>query len=620
MTSNQGGAGFGGDLSSTIHLGSATTNTPRFGGISSTPWTAGYSQGTTVITLGSAAGLVAGPVGTGSVIMLDQLNDASDGFPATGDLFICESGPPTCSNQGGNAQGRTGRAQIQGVTVTAINGNQVTIFPALAMPNWRSSQTPGAWWTSARPLGNAGIENLTVDFTIGGSQSIGVRMDNCANCWITGVRFITTVSGSNATSKHLYVWASVNSTVRSNYFWGKQSDAGFPIDNYAYTDVVAHSLLVENNIFHHNVISLVPNDPGTRNVYAYNYVDDGYTFGSSFQYHSGVVVMALLEGNNWKTALADIIHGVHYMNTHFRNHHDGLAHNRPGTTNMALPLHSRNRFFNIIGNVFGHSSWTHYQTLLGAIPNDPQAIYLLGWQGNASPSPVSNDQRVIDTLMRWGNWDNVTSTNDTGTNDASGTRFCGSAPLPLNCGGTSEVPSGIANFPNSVPASQALPASFYLSAQPSWWATAFGKPPFPAIGPDVVNGDAPNTATTPHGGHANKIPARLCFENTGNDPAYSGSSPPVKLFNAAACYLASAAGGAPGPPTGIAVTGVNGAGRTAILTGTSASGRVSKMVDRTAELRDGRLPDGRARSARHFCCCLDPLLLSLQEGVAHFVR
>jgi hypothetical protein len=47
----------------------------------------------------------------------------------------------------------------------------------------------------------------------------------------------------------------------------------------------------------------------------------------------------------------------------------------------------------------------------------------------------------------------------------------------------------------------ALPPSLYLTAAPSWFATPFGAPPWPPVGPDV-------------GGSVNKIPAQLCYENT----------------------------------------------------------------------------------------------------------
>jgi len=520
LTSTHSGAGFGGDLESAIHLGSATTNSPEFGGITTATWTAGYAQGTTVITRGSTAGLVAGPVGTGSVIFLDQANDSADGFPAAGDLYVCEDDNvgTNCTNQGGNAHARLGRAQVQGVTVTAIAGNQVTIFPPLAMPNWRSSQTPGAWWNASTPLGNAGIENMTLDFTAAGV--IAVRMDNCANCWITGLRIINTETGSDASVKQIYVWASVNGTIRSNYLYGKQSTAGFPVNNYAYSDHVVSSMLFENNILHHNVTPIVLNDPGVRNVYAYNYVDDSYTFGAGIQYHSGAVEMALLEGNNWNTAFADIIHGVHYMNTHFRNHHDGQSHNQSGAKDMANDLNRNNRFFNLIANVFGYSGWSIYEESSNdetIVTNDSRVIYLLGWQGFGSGTAITDDNDVRRTLLRWGNWDNV----------SNAVRFV-----------AGENPSEIPNFQNLASPLQVFPASFYLSGKPSaWWAPnpvwGVAEPPWPPIGPDVTG-----SALALTGGHAYKIPARLCFENTGDDPDYQSSNPRIKLFDAGTCYFA----------------------------------------------------------------------------------
>src|SRR5439155_4846181 len=79
-------------------------------------WTAGYAQGTTVITPSSATRL-----SVGSTIWLDQLDDNSDGYPNTGDIYICAAAG--CSNQGdGGEMARPGRAQTVGHRVAAING------------------------------------------------------------------------------------------------------------------------------------------------------------------------------------------------------------------------------------------------------------------------------------------------------------------------------------------------------------------------------------------------------------------------------------------------------------------------------------------------------------------
>ena len=113
-------------------------------------------------------------------------------------------------------------------------------------------------------------------------------------------------------------------------------------------------------------------------------------------------------------------------------------------------------------------------------------------------------------MMRWGNYDTV--------NNA--VRFV-----------NAEVPSSLVQYANPVPAGQSLPASFYLSAKPSW----FGATPWLAIGPEVTGGE--HTA-----GHAYKIPTRVCWEQGTIDTAYGSAN--VRLFKPDVCY-----GSVTSPPT-----------------------------------------------------------------------
>jgi hypothetical protein len=78
--------------------------------------------------------------------------------------------------------------------------------------------------------------------------------------------------------------------------------------------------------------------------------------------------------------------------------------------------------------------------------------------------------------------------------------------------------SGLSAYGNAVPGTQTLPNSFYLPARPSWWAAT----PWPAIGPDVSGGADPT-------GHAYKIPAHACYDNTSKTGA-------ILNFNALTCY------------------------------------------------------------------------------------
>ena len=483
-----------------------------------------YPQGATIVTLSSTTGLVARSGSTpGTTLFIDQVNDSSDGFPAAGDLFVCNGAAP-CSGEGAGATAaRTSggvRSQVELHEVTAINGSQITIDPPLIAANIRSSQSPGAWWASStHQLNKVGIRDLTIDFSATGSFAAGIYAVNVSNFWAKGVRIIY---NSPATSfvHHIYLLNSFRSTIQNSYFYGANASAS-QNTNYTITQLIGSSDLIENNILHHNVIPYAPDDPTIGNVIAYNYVDDAYYPASGFQPHQSGDLYNLFEANNMGTFFSDNIHGTHFFNTLYRNHFDAHNHNPGGVTaDGGIVLWGRNRFFNLLGNVFGASQYTQYQLLLADSGN---TVYQLGDKGNCSNcGALADDSNVNRTLMRWGNWDNVTSTNDTGTNDSTGTRFVGS-----------EVPRGITNFPNAVPASQSLPASLYLADRPSaWWKVGSTIPAWPPIGPDVSGGDAPNTATYPTGGHAYKIPARLAFESLTNDPAYPTSSPRIKLFTA----------------------------------------------------------------------------------------
>jgi len=228
----------------------------------------------------------------------------------------------------------------------------------------------------------------------------------------------------------------------------------------------------------------------------------------SISMHAAEAGMLLYEGNVGAGLQADAIHGTSHFITGFRNYWNGWEE---GKTMQTIPVHvyAFHRYYNIIGNVLGLSgTHTAYENVAPSGTTPDVSIYALGWSSNQSTFPtVPDDTLVRDTLMRWGNYDVVTG--DSRWEDT-------------------EVPAGIDHYPNPVPASHALPASFFLSSQPAWWATTWGTPPWPAIGPDVTGEGGP-------GSHVADIPAKLCFDNTGADPAYAPD--PVLLFDASDCYL-----------------------------------------------------------------------------------
>ena len=468
-------------------------------------WTAGYATGTTVVTLGSTTGLSAG-----NIIVLDQLNDTVDGWPGVGDIIVSvSSASPRFTSEGGGNVTRASRSQSVVATVTNINGSAVTIDTPLEMPNFRSGQTPGAWWGNTTVSG-VGLENLTVDSTNNtGNDSIGFY--NALNCWVKGVRSIAAVNGQ---SEHYNIRMVVSQriTIRDSYIYGPTSQAN---TNYGISPWLTSDLLVENNILDAQQSAIVDNAPDTGTVYGYNYaVNTASGAAGTHVAHEGGEAMILAEGNDWTGVRYDIIHGTHQFMTTFRNFFNGGV-----IGNSVAWMQAYNRFMNFVGNVLGSASFNTYQT--SGAPSGTEIFDFgdpcSGCSGGTVDSP--GDARVLATSMRWGNYDTVNAA----------TRFV-----------NSEVPSGITNFSNAVPASQTLPSSFYLAAKPSW----FGSVPFPAIGPDVTGGNISGYA-----GHANKIPARVCYEALTNDPAYPSSSPRIKTFNSSACYLGFI------PPPGISGSG-----------------------------------------------------------------
>jgi hypothetical protein len=397
------------------------------------------------------------------------------------------------------------------------------------MPVFRAGQSPGAWWgNTGSVLNGAGLEDLTIQAT--GSNHI--YMVNCSNCWIKGVRTLYTGTISSGQYRVRNFINCVKCSVIDSYFYGPQ--AGGLVSIYGVATHVVSSSLFQNNIIHASVNPFVINSSTFGSVFSYNVFDnqsvDPDFSQSSFILH-GHSGMNLFEGNAARNFSGDNIHTSHNFETIFRNHFDGTTRNPSGTeTQAAIALYAAQRFFNLIGNVMGASQWTSYGNGQSPPAHCTGCIYEFGWQGTNSNAiaATGNDTRTGITAMRWGNWDTVTSSNDNGTNDSTGTRFV-----------SGEVPSGITNYPNAVPGDQALPASFYLTSRPdAWWGTPQGTPAWPPIGPDVSGSDI----TTATGGHANKIPARLCFENATLDSAYSSSSPRIKSFSASACYVAAASG------------------------------------------------------------------------------
>jgi hypothetical protein len=488
----------------------------------SATWSAGYSQGTTSITLSSVAGITVNQ----TPIFLDQCDTGLSGSNCTtgtvadnGAVFNCNVAStcgPSAEVPGGST--RSERSQVQVVMPTAISGTgpyTVTISPGLYMSNWSSGSTPQAWWNNGYAIGE-GVENLSIDNTAVTGHQTGVEFFYCYSCWESGVRSIYT--GRN----HTWIVSSAHITVQNNYYYGTLNATEMSYGTEVWN---ASDNLVVNNIAQHIVTPVIAGGPDEGTVYAYNFSTDDY-YGTSAGWfmpsdwlHAAGSAMDLFEGEQGVAFTTDNLHGTHNLTTLFRDYYIG---DQPSCFGIAcgadtLPFAAVqfSRYFNVIGSVLGQSSIpTAYQahptsgTQAGGTPSGCTLIYAFGWSGNGSGQTACsyssadglNDPYAVTSSMRWGNYDVY------------------NAAVQWNSG---EVPSGLSDgYANSVPSGHTLPASFYYNSQPSFWADGIGNTsiPWPPIGPDVSGGNIPNV-----GGYANNIPAELCYANSPVDANYQTS-------------------------------------------------------------------------------------------------
>ncbi len=527
-------------------------------------WTAGYSKGTTIITLGTCGKGSLNNLHVGSILVLDQIDELSD----TATIWNCANsgGSNACSGtiqgggartDGGSVNGISTRSQQQSVIVTNINGSQITISPGLYMPNWRSGQAPQGWFAS-NVMSSDGVENLTVDNTANHGQ-YNIMLDNCNGCWISGVRSI------KAQRTHFNLSLLTHAIAQNNYAYLNQTSGSV---SYGLELMDTSDSLIVNNIFQ----QVTDSDPSCTgacegNVIAYNFdvynvYASNYYIVPPFYQHSAGDALNLWEGNIGPGYGADSIHGTHHFETVYRNILPGWQLHCQGgdcrAQTIPINLMASSRYFNIINNVMGQPGYHNTYTCAALTGNTfcPQSYQVGGYDKmiyelNNTPPGYNNingfctsipcgatsdyDPQTSAYLMRWGNWDTV--------NNAS--RFV-----------SGEVPTGLAIYANAVPSictsegSGDCPASFYYSSKPSW----FGSVAWPLAGPDVSSGNLGNcsggtyagmaatnssqctggSVVTAWAGHANANPAMLCYLNTMGGPADGTGS--ALTFNADSCY------------------------------------------------------------------------------------
>jgi hypothetical protein len=426
-------------------------------------------------------------------------------------MFVAKIGTATFNDSGDGAHG----------TYT------VTFADSLGLPlafDLATDLNPGAWWLTASST--VGLKNLRVD-TSSATGSADIAFYSAYSGWLKNVAMINRSTNSALCRNHIWGFQSSHLEIRDSYLFGycKLGSKGYGIE-----PGLGGGYKVENNIIQ-NLTAAILAKAGIGNVWAYNYFNNciatnGVT-GTGLSItggHDAGSMYSLSEGNIGCQLQADMFHGVSFANTSFRDYWNGR---NASSTNFTIPINAYVgiRALNVIGDVLGTAAYhTQYESNAPSGTNAYHSIYTTGWPGAGNPGCGTGaitsdggmpcDAYVLSGMMRWGNCDAVHGFS------------------AVNCRFESaEVPTSYGSYSNTVPASNVLPSSFYLSGKPSWWLDIRGGTtlPWPGIGPDITGGTLSGV-----GGLANPNPAYACFAGT---PATNG----VLNFDADACYTGTIA-------------------------------------------------------------------------------
>lgn len=483
-----------------------------------TSWAGGLTRGSTVLTVGSTAGLSAG-----QTIIVDELNPS----------WIFVTGNEGANSSAGRGSAKSGnwfgltteRAAPQMTKIVSVDsGTQITVRDPVLYTH-TAGLTPQVFgWTPNTQY--AGVENLTVNAN---KVEHAIGLIYCDYCWVKNVA-VHNVGRSGVSTRWGY-----GSVVRDSYFDTPPAQGG--PTQYGTECFMASNVLVENNIFW-NITDSVQIQNCTGNVYSYNYIHNKVADNlfPAIDTHGVHNFFHLMEGNDSDNLFFDNIWGSASHSTVFRSRLNGYGENKINYR-IGLGVAAHNRFINLVANAVGTTGYhTHYQCD-DTTPNydADNLVFDIGHWNNCNSGTTNYDTVAKTSLMKWGNWDAATYLANGNTN---GIRYCTASGAGNSACTGSETASTDPTFPGLSSPSTTFPASFYLSSKPVW----FGSTPWPAIGPDVT---CSTNCVSNAANHANKIPARLCYEASAKD-----SNGNLTSFDASTCY-ASTPAAALSPPSNL---------------------------------------------------------------------
>lgn len=492
---------------------------------------------------------------------------------ASDPLTVFHCSDAICAGSGNSDSTRQEDRQtvrITSATNTGGNSWTVTVSPGLYLGDWTFSQGATLAWdnqSSWQSIG-IGIEDMTLrPFDSGNAVTIG---NGGYADWMKGVREMA------YNNNVIFEISDCSHCLAVNNYWfaNDPSSIGNGLSLAAQQDSSSDSLFL-NNIAEHG---LFMDDGGGHQgeVVAYTYSRDSSGGGDGYQStlfeHTPGSNLMLRESNQFGRINDDDTHGTHNLETDFRNNLNcaDVPYDL-GIVGGGFQYSSFARFANSVANAIGFGQPSYPVAKCATYQGAATDGYV--WNLNYTNTPLTDTSGLTTaSLMRWGNVSIVTQSTDTPAN--SGIRFV-----------SSEVPTNLSAWPNSVPyqnsvpANNNLPCSFFLQGFSSttctflanggtglsWWkvcaswttfptaCAASTTPPFPANGPDVLaaNGAPAN--------YANDIPAAVAWKNLPIDTTLQSSFTVTSSSWSSGTETLTVAMPVPFPIGGFQLTGAPGA-------------------------------------------------------------
>lgn len=360
-----------------------------------------------------------------------------------------------------NATAGNGYSLGQIVEVQSVSGTDLTFSPPAV---WWYSNSLNAYVDVLTPveqnyytLRMSGLEDLQItNSAYTTSEAIIFMLQAAVDCWVKNVEMVRTPG------YHLVLNRCLFCEVRDSYFHDAVnfgSSQGYGVLLWRYTTACK----VENNLVDRSICPFMTELSSSGNVLGYNCsmqtiqgttggLDDwmAQAFNATHGSHS---MMNLWEGNVGCEFLAENYFGSGSHQTLLRNWlHASSAKEGGGWVGLvrrAVSIDAHNYYYNVIGNVLGNTydAVDYYEMTAGTTVHP--VIYRIGWPNMGNDSTTGYDSVSLSTLIRHGNWDTITD--------------------------SQQWDAGITN--------RTIPDSYYLSGKPAW----FGSLTWPPFNPASVD-------------------------------------------------------------------------------------------------------------------------------------